>query len=136
MNGDSREWLDYAEENLHASQVLHREGLYNPSLQNSQQAVEKSLKALLALAGIPVRRTHSIQHLVNLIAPKMGEIPLNEEDCELLDSIYLPSKYPLGGILPDFEPDDPLSEMCLDLAQSVVEFARDRLEKACNDRGS
>ena len=80
MSDESREWLDYAEENLQAAQVLILERLYNPSLQNPQQAVEKALKALLVQVGIPVKRTHSIQHLVNLLAPKVGTIPLSEED--------------------------------------------------------
>ena len=40
-------------------------------------------------------------------------IKLREEDCDLLDSIYLPSKYPLSGVLPDFEPDATLCRQCV-----------------------
>jgi hypothetical protein len=38
-------------------------------------------------------------------------IDITEDKCDLLDAIYLPSKYPLGGIFPDFEPD---KEICGD----------------------
>ena len=30
---------------------------------------------------------------------------LTEDEADLLDTIYLPSKYPLGSVLPAFEPD-------------------------------
>jgi len=41
------------------------------------------------------------------------------EKCELLDSIYLPSKYPLASILPDFEPDEQTCENCIAIAERV-----------------
>jgi len=49
---------------------------------------------------------------------------LSEDDCDLLDSIYLPSKYPLGGVLPDFEPDTDLCLRCLILAEDVLSQIR------------
>ena len=33
------------------------------------------------------------------------DIEITDEECEFLDSIYLPSKYPMGSVLPDYEPD-------------------------------
>lgn len=46
-------------------------------------------------------------------------IDLTDEECDLLDAIYLPSKYPIGGVLPDFEPDFDLCKDCLKIAQYV-----------------
>lgn len=40
MKKDTELWLQYAEENLKSARVLLESALYNPSLQNSQQAVE------------------------------------------------------------------------------------------------
>ena len=40
-----------------------------------------------------------------------------EEECDLLDSVYLPSKYPLGGALPDFDPDQTVCRQCLCIAE-------------------
>jgi hypothetical protein len=31
---------------------------------------------------------------------------LTEDEADLLDTVYLPSKYPLGSVLPAFEPAD------------------------------
>jgi HEPN domain-containing protein len=47
MKDETKKWLEYAGENLASAQVLVDSQLYNPCLQNVQQAVEKMLKALL-----------------------------------------------------------------------------------------
>jgi len=46
MKSGTKIWLDYAEENLKSSKILLDNKLYNPSLQNTQQSVEKALKAI------------------------------------------------------------------------------------------
>jgi HEPN domain-containing protein len=105
MSDEACIWLRYVEENLRSARLLLEHGLLNPCLQNAQQAVEKSLKAILTARAIPVRRTHSIQELANLLAANGLPSGVTAEECNLLDAIYLPSKYPLGSALPDFEPD-------------------------------
>ncbi len=45
MKNETRSWLEYAVENLKSAEILLQSHLYNPSLQNSQQAIEKFLKA-------------------------------------------------------------------------------------------
>ncbi len=32
------------------------------------------------------------------------KIDLTEDECDFLNSIYLPSKYPIGSALPDYDP--------------------------------
>ncbi len=120
MKDETRVWLSYAEENLKAAKVLLEKNLYNPCLQNMQQSVEKILKALLLEKSHSQRKTHSITELVHLLANQQIIICLSDEDCDLLDSIYLPSKYPLGGVLPDFEPDVELCLRCVTLAEDVM----------------
>lgn len=119
MKNDTKQWFEYADENLASAKVLLESGLFNPCLQNAQQAVEKLLKALLVEFSIKFKRTHSINELVKLLAEKQLAIDLTEDQCELLDSIYLPSKYPLGGILPDYEPDRKTCENCIAIAERV-----------------
>ena len=121
MKDETIVWLSYAEENLLAARLLLEQGLYNPCLQNIQQSVEKGLKALLLEKTHSYRKTHSITELVNLLTADDIDVNLTVEDCDLLDSIYLPSKYPLGSVLPNFEPDDDLCCHCLSLAQNAVE---------------
>ena len=82
------------------------------------------MKSILLEKSHCYRKTHSINELVHLLANQQIAISLSEEDCDLLDSIYLPSKYPLGGVLPDFEPDASLCQHCLMLAEEVISQVR------------
>lgn len=121
MKDETKQWLKYANENLQSARVLLNSCLFNPCLQNAQQAVEKLLKAVLVEFSIKFTKTHSINELVMLLAANNLDINLTEEECDLLDSIYLPSRYPLGNILPDFEPDDQICKSCLGIMERVKE---------------
>ncbi len=57
-------WLAKAESDLAtADLVLQGEGPYDTACFHAQQAVEKSLKALLALHAQPIPRTHDLDEL-------------------------------------------------------------------------
>jgi len=119
MNDETKRWLVYAQENLASARVLLDSELYNPCLQNVQQAVEKMLKAVLVESREKLKKTHSINELTRTLADKGFDVSISEDDIDLLDSIYLPSKYPLGSALPGFEPDEPLCRRCLGIAEHV-----------------
>jgi len=129
MKDETKRWLDYADENLKSAKLLLDNKLFNPCLQNAQQAVEKMLKAVLVEFSIKFKKTHSINELVMMLAENHLDINLVEEERELLDSIYLPSKYPLGGILPDFEPDEQICKSCIAIAERVKETVLALLHK-------
>ena len=44
---------------------------------------------------------------------------MSDEDCDLLDTIYVPSKYPMGSVLPDFNPDREIGLQCVEMAGRV-----------------
>lgn len=46
MKDETKIWLKYSRENLRSAGLLLESGLFNPCLQNIQQAVEKGLKAV------------------------------------------------------------------------------------------
>ena len=119
MKDETKKWLEYADENLRSARLLLDSELINPCLQNVQQAVEKMLKALLVESTKKIKKTHSINELVNILDKHGLNVDMTEDDCDLLDSIYLPSKYPLGSILPDFEPDMQTCRKCVALAERV-----------------
>ena len=121
MRDETKIWLEYANENLASAQVLLDHGLFNPCLQNAQQAVEKMLKALLIESGGKARRTHSIAELITVLAQAGWNTGVTDDEADLLDSIYLPSKYPLGSVLPDFEPDREICARCIDIASRLRE---------------
>ena len=102
MKNETKIWLRYAEENLRSDRILLDSDLYNPCLQNSQQAVEKALKAVLIEKESPLRKTHSISELAKMLEEINVDADLDENACDLLDAVYLPSKYPLGSALPHF----------------------------------
>jgi HEPN domain-containing protein len=119
MKDQTKKWLDYADENLRSAKLLLDNRLFNPCLQNVQQAVEKMLKALFVESATKLKRTHSINELVTILAQAGVHVDITQEECDLLDSIYLPSKYPLGSVLPDFEPDRQICKKCMVSAERV-----------------
>jgi HEPN domain-containing protein len=104
---------------LEAAKVLVDSGLLNPCLHNIQQSIEKSLKALLTELHIPIKKTHSILELKTSITTQGILLNISDDDCDLIDSIYLPTKYPMGSSLPYFYPDKDLCQRTITLCESV-----------------
>lgn len=123
MSAEARQWLAYARENRQVAALSRDSGLFNPSLQNAQQAVEKALKAVGLASGIPLKRTHSIGELRRGLLDMGIDPGLTEDEADLLDTIYLPSKYPLGSVLPAFEPDAQTTQHCLAIVDRVLTAA-------------
>ncbi len=128
MKDETTIWLDYSKENLKSSKVLLESGLYNPCLQNIQQCVEKAMKAILIEKSIKVKKTHSINELRNILDENEIDIELSEDDCDFLDSIYLPSKYPMVSVLPFYEPDEEVCQRGINIAESAIQTAQNIIE--------
>jgi HEPN domain-containing protein len=101
--------------------------LYNPCLQNAQQCVEKALKALLIKKEIFFKRTHDIFELNQILLQNSVVIDISEEECDLLNSIYLPTKYPLGNALPDFIPDKNICVEILEITKRVFQEVKKQI---------
>ena len=119
LKDETKTWLHYGDENLQSAHVLLTSKLFNPCLQNVQQAVEKWLKALVVELSMIPKKTHSISELKNHCVLKGSQIDLSDDECDLLDSIYLPSKYPMGSVLPDFEPNEEICQKSILIATRV-----------------
>jgi HEPN domain-containing protein len=119
MSDDSRKWFVYADENLAVARLALEGGWFNACLQNVQQAVEKFLKAALLFRDAGFQRTHSIEALNRQLQSMGLDAGLSDEDCDLLDTIYIPSKYPVGSVLPDFNPDYETGRRCVEIAEQV-----------------
>ena len=98
MKDETQRWLAYADENLASAKVLLDNGLYNPCLQNVQQAVEKMLKAVLIESHQRPKKTHSLNELMGILEGKGLKVSLTADEIDLLDSVYLPSKYTLWAM--------------------------------------
>jgi hypothetical protein len=66
--------------------------------------------------------------LKSIVIEQGISIELSDDDCDLLDSIYLPSKYPLGSVLPDFIPDEDTCRKCLAIVKRIEISVKDYLQ--------
>jgi HEPN domain-containing protein len=119
MKDETKLWLKYAAENLESATILIKSSLYNPVLQNSQQAIEKYIKAYMIEKGIKLQKTHSILALNEILKQNGIFLDVTDDEIDLIDSIYLSSKYPFGSVLPDFEPDKSICLTCIDIVTRV-----------------
>ncbi len=77
-------WLRKADSDLQtARRTVESEGPYDTACFHAQQAVEKCLKALLALRGRPTPRTHDLEELADICLgicplPELTTAPLEE----------------------------------------------------------
>jgi len=60
MKDETKTWLEYANENLSSAELLLEGSLFNPCLQNIQQAVEKYLKTMIVEASLGLKKTDFI----------------------------------------------------------------------------
>lgn len=121
MKKETAQWLNYGYENLEVALLLFRSGFFNPCLQNIQQAIEKILKAAMIERGLGLKKSHSISELSRGLGDDGLLCGLSDDDCDLIDSVYISSKYPVGSVLPDFNPDESICKDCLQIANRVYD---------------
>jgi HEPN domain-containing protein len=130
LKDEAEIWLKYSKENFESANILLKSSLFNPCLQNVQQSIEKALKAVLVEKDIAFKKTHDILGLKLLLKKKNIEIDISDEDCDFLNAIYLPSKYPIGSVIPDFNPDDDICLKAIDIATKVNQSITKYLKKS------
>jgi HEPN domain-containing protein len=80
----ARGWLEKARSDLHATErLLDGNGPYDTACFHAQQAIEKAMKALLALSAQPIPRTHDLDELqrsCNLVQsiPELQSLDLSD----------------------------------------------------------
>ena len=114
--GSAAEWLRHARSDLAlARQPIIGDVMLEGLCFHAQQAVEKSIKAVLIGAGIPFPKVHSIERLIDLLPPEIPPTP------ELLASAAL-TAYATTFRYPGLE--EPVSreryQEALRLAEAVV----------------
>ena len=124
MKGETIAWLRYAEENLAVCRLSLERGFHNTCLQNAQQCIEKALKAAVIDKGLEFRRTHSIQELAGQLTGAGLNAGISEDECDMIDATYLPSKYPLAVVLPEMDTDADTCRLCRAIAERVLTTVR------------
>jgi HEPN domain-containing protein len=130
MKDETHTWISYADENLDVAGLAFEHGHFNACLQNAQQAVEKYLKAIIVERDLEFRRTHSIRELLGLLAAKDIALSVSEDEMDLMDSIYVPSKYPVYSALPQALPDPAICRDALSIARKVKDLVTESLKVA------
>jgi len=115
----TKEWMKASEDDLILiGEIIHNEILTHLIAFHSQQAVEKSLKALLVFQNIDIPKTHSLNKLF-----KMCEAYIDVKNTDLvhlLDSLYIESRYPGDmGLLPYGKPTLQDAKMFYDFAKNI-----------------
>jgi HEPN domain-containing protein len=93
----ARRWIAKADQDIAAAERLLEvdDSLASVACFHSQQAVEKLLKALLVLGGVPFARTHDLIQLFRLL-PLVLALPLPTADLAPLNRYAVEARYPIG----------------------------------------
>ena len=101
----TEEWLRRARDDLDvAKEIIVKEHLTNMVAFHSQQAVEKSLKAIVEEFEIGFVKIHNLERLLGMIRNHMNlDVDLNI--IKKLDEVYISTRYPGDlGLLPSGKP--------------------------------
>jgi len=99
---EARRWLDQAREDLKWVGVLTEAGGHHVACFLAQQVAEKAIKAFLYAQGESPVLGHSVAALAQKAAQYSSEIAQKSRSWAILDSYYIPTRYPNG--LPDSIP--------------------------------
>ena len=95
----AKEWLKAAYSDLRSIEhIMNDSFLTHVVAFHSQQVIEKSLKSIMENASISVPKVHKLETLVSKINI---ELKFNVDILEILDLLYIESRYPGDiGLLP------------------------------------
>jgi len=79
MKTMTKKWLEFAKRDLKDAETLFKSKSWESSILHAHQAVEKTLKAILAERNLPIRKTHDLEGLagdtkINLPSAVLGFI--------------------------------------------------------------
>ena len=124
----AKEWLDFAGRDLKVSKILGDNENYDGAAYHLQQAVEKSLKAVLVFYDlrVPSRefRTHSIAKLIDLLERGNINVPDFIKDARSLTRYAFTTRYPDDYIpvsLEEYEEAYEIAVRVYEWAKGIVE---------------
>jgi len=130
MKRQAKHWLDNAEEDLIlVEEIIDNEHLTNMVAFHSQQAIEKSIKAVLEEKENHVPRIHNIITLKGKIENYI-ELAVDQEIFDQINELYIDSRYPTDlGLLPDGKPSKELAEKFFSVATEIHKNIRGYLSE-------
>lgn len=111
-----------AKEDVKAADVLLKNDIFSKSVYHSQQAVEKSLKAVLALNGIFITDEHVVSDKFSLLFSKFNKVREVANEAKFLERQGSKSRYPLFR--------DPIKPIWIPSQEYKKDDAKKAFEKA------
>lgn len=124
--GTPADWLRYARSDLALARLSKPpEVLLETLCFHAQQAVEKSLKAILLQAGTAIPRTHNLEHLIDLLPARIPRTAWLMETAKL-------SGYATGFRYPADEEELTVEEYdrALQLAETILTWAEKLIKES------
>ncbi len=111
----ARGWMQKGDsDRLTAERLLRDAGPYDTACFHTQQAVEKYLKAVLALAGQPIPRTHDLEDIYDQCLALVPGLVLDRIELSTLTPYAVQLRYDNS-----FWPDLATGQQALDVVQRV-----------------
>ena len=125
MKKQTEYWLNSAGDDLMLIQeIIDNEYLTNMVAFHSQQAIEKSIKAVLEEKEGAVPKIHNIITLRGKVE-KYIELSVDQELFDQINELYIDSRYPMDmGFLPDGKPSKEIADDFFNIATEVNENIR------------
>ena len=126
----SKEWLNKAKEDLDVvEEIISRKHLTNMVAFHSQQAVEKTLKALIEEFEIGFEKTHNLERLLGIVRKQIN-IDVDLDMVKRLDEVYISTRYPSDlGLLPSGKPSIQDAKELFDFATTTYDAVKEILKK-------
>ncbi len=111
----ARGWMQKGEsDRLNADRTLQSSGPYDTACFHTQQAVEKYLKALIALAGAPIPRTHDLEDIYDGCLAVEPGLVLDRDELSVLTPYAVELRYDT-----EFWPDRAMVQQALETVDRV-----------------
>ena len=129
MKEISREWLRKAQDDLDViEEIKNKKHLTNMVAFHAQQAIEKSLKAIIDEFNLGFVKIHQIERLLEIVKEHL-EANIDNEIVQMLDSLYIESRYPVDiGLLPDGKPSEEDANKFFEFAILIYRSVKKKLE--------
>lgn len=117
---EAQRWFRQAQADMEVVRTLSSAGHYAPACFHSQQAAEKSLKAVLYNQGNRMVFGHSVLELLRQCSIYDPAFATMTGEAALLDQFYIPTRYP-NGLPSPVIPSEAYTASQAEAAQSAAE---------------
>jgi len=126
MKQKTKEWLNFAKTDIvSCEKIIDEEFLTNVVAFHSQQAIEKSFKAIIEEFELKFVKAHNLLVLFDIVKSKIN-FKMNIEMLTEINELYMDSRYPSDfGLLPNGKPT-------LENARSFYGFAKNIYDEIYN----